>query len=248
MMELHKLPVLNMALHAGMGPKILTQYALQSLQPGDTLIVALEPDLLTKPIKSEPGGVQFCFACDNQMLLRETPLADWPGTLLDIRPGGYHVLTLIGKIVSRQPLYRYSLDEIHPDGWQEVTVKRDFGAPPPKEILISNDTRELLASIAKTCATQHVRLAYSIPWVYCPANEKALFRQKNLHFLQQISEFIPVLKEPDLGIQTNRDLFADTTLHLTSEGAKQRTDELAGQIQNWNVWTSGELKGADPTR
>ena len=244
MMEQHGLAVLNMGLHAGMGPKILTRYAIQTLQPGDTLIVAIEPDLLTLPLKSEPEGIQFCFVTGNQTLLRDTAIWDWPGTLLDLRPGGYHVLTLMGKIATRQPLYRYGLDEIHPDGWQEVTVKREFGIEPAKEISISNDAKKLLAWIHESCATHHVRLAYSLPWCYCPADDVAGLRRRNLDFMRQISEFIPVLKEPGLGVQTNRDLYADTPLHLTREGATLRTDELADQIQHWNTWTPEEIKTA----
>jgi len=244
MMENHQLPVLNMGLYAGMGPKTLTQYALQTLHPGDTLIVALEPELLVKPLKTEPAAIQFSFASGNRALLRGTAIWDWPGTLLDVRPGGYHVLTLMGKIAARAPLYRYGVGEIHPDGWQEIAEKREFGFEPPPGGSISNDARKLLANVAQSCATQHVRVAYSLPWRYCTAKDIPFLRGRNLDFLRQISEFIPVLKEPDLGIQTNRSLFADVPLHPTQEGAALRTDELAGQIKHWNTWTPQEIQSA----
>ena len=208
MIEKHNLPVLNMALHAGMGAKILTEYAMQTLQPGDTLIVSIEPDLLSGPLKSDPDGIQFAIATGNQALLRNTSLLDWPGTLLDIRPGGYHIFTLIGKIVSRQPLYRYNLSDIHPGGWQEVTVKRDFDPTSDQNISISKDAKELFTRIHEFCAKQNIRVAYSLAWNYHPADHVAGFRRRNLDFLQQVSEFIPVLEEPGLGIQTNRDLLA----------------------------------------
>src|SRR5688572_19597514 len=59
MVELHRLPVVNLGLHGGMGARILTLYGLAHVRSGDTLIVALEPDLLTQPIVSEPLGAQF---------------------------------------------------------------------------------------------------------------------------------------------------------------------------------------------
>lgn len=244
MMERHGLPVLNMGLHAGMGPIILMRYAIQTLQPGDTLIISIEPDLLTRPLKTDPAGIQFCIVTGNQALLRDTPIMDWPGTMLDLRPGGYHVLTLLGKIATHQPLYRYGLDEIHADGWQEVTVKREFTPASNDTISLSDDAKELFTSIHEFCAKQNVHVAYSMAWNYQPPDNVAGFRRRNLNFLQQISEFIPVLKEPGLGVQTNRDLYADTPLHLTSEGAALRTDELAEQIQHWTVWTPEEIKAA----
>src|SRR3954465_1320021 len=58
------LPVVNMGLHAGMGPLVLTRYALSEVKEGDTLVAALEPFLLTdsRDPRTFDIGVQFCFA------------------------------------------------------------------------------------------------------------------------------------------------------------------------------------------
>src|SRR5687767_13111862 len=45
----HNLPTVNCGRAAGMGAGVLTESVLQQVRAGDTLIVSLEPALLTKP-------------------------------------------------------------------------------------------------------------------------------------------------------------------------------------------------------
>ena len=77
MLREHRLPVVNLGMHAGMGAKMLTYYALQDLRPGDTLIVSIEQGLLNTPIEIEPLGVQLAFATGNVKLLRDPDRVDW---------------------------------------------------------------------------------------------------------------------------------------------------------------------------
>ncbi len=242
MLERNSLPLVNLGLNAGMGAKILTRYALHSLRTGDTLIMAMEPDLLTVPLNLEPLGVQFSLATGNAELLRNHGRISWPSALLDLRPGGYHTFTLLGKIAFRQPLYRYEPREFHASGWQEVIVKREFPLPPAANLTLSKDAKELLTFIRTFCAQRGVRVAYSLPWGYRPPANRAPQQLENLNFLYQVSEFLPVLRQPSLGVHTVRDHFADTPWHLTTEGAALRTDELAGQIKVWETWSRAELQ------
>ena len=53
---------------------------------------------------------------------------------------------------------------------------------------------------------------------------------------------LPVLKDPALGANTNLEQFADTEWHLTPEAAALRTDALAQQIKEWDLWTTNELE------
>ena len=68
------------------------------------------------------------------------------------------------------------------------------------------------------------------------------FRRQNIHFLLQMAAIFPVLKDPRLGTDSNRNDFADTSFHLATPAAQLRTDDLAGQILTWNVWTVEELR------
>jgi hypothetical protein len=53
-------------------------------------------------------------------------------------------------------------------------------------------------------------VAYSLPWGYTPAGRVEGFRQENARILLQISQFIPVLKDPSLGADLHTGHFADT--------------------------------------
>lgn len=235
MKKIHGLPVLNMGLHAGMGARVLTQYTLPTLNPGDTLIVALEPDLLTGSLRPPPLGVQFSFATKRSDALRYPEKIDWLGSLLALRPGSENIFTVLGKIVLHRPLHRYSIAEIHPSGWQEVVERRDFSVAPVAARELSIEAKELLRFIRDDCAKHEIPVAYSLPWSYCTNAEMDERQSRNRDFLKQIEEFLPVLNDPRLGVYSVREHFADTPWHLTAEGAALRTDELAEQISAWKI-------------
>ncbi len=131
LLERHGLPVVNLGLGAGMGAKVLSRYALDPVETGDTLLICLEPDLLGGTIELEPLGVQFALTIGRPALLREGRFTDWPSALLCLRPGGYHVITLAGKLASGRPLYRYAAREFQPDGTHVVEARLDFPAGEP---------------------------------------------------------------------------------------------------------------------
>ncbi len=118
------LPSLNMGLGAGMGAKVLTHYAQTAVRPGDTLIVGLEPDLLSGPLEIESLGAQFAFSIGEPSLLRDPDWVNWPSVLLDLRPGGYHTFTLIAKVALHRPFYPYFASEVHASGWHEDGARR----------------------------------------------------------------------------------------------------------------------------
>jgi hypothetical protein len=81
-----------------------------------------------------------------------------------------------------------------------------------------------------------------LPWAYCPANKLSEFRKSNADILLQISEFIPVLKDPMLGADPDTGHFADTGWHLNEETSRLRTDQLGDAIRQWKVWAADELR------
>jgi len=242
MLERHKLPVLNLGFAAGMGANVLTRYALETLQPGDTLVVALELGLLSGPVELEPLGVQFLLASGHSELLRDNGQIPWATALLDLRPGGYHVFTLLGKVLLGQPLYRYAPAEFETGGWHKVAARRDLGVPVVTTNKLSSAGRAWLVKIRDECLRRNVRVACTIPWQFCMPEDLGALQRQNLQFLREMSAVLPVLREPSLGTHAVREHFADTDMHPTAEAAGLRTDELAAAIKSWTPWTDAEIQ------
>ncbi len=242
MLNRYSLPVANMGLGAGMGALVLTHFALQFVRPGDTLLVGLEPGLLTEPLELQSLGVQFSCAIGQPELLRNPDRVNWPSTLLDLRPGGYHLFTLLGKMALHEPLYRYTASEIHPSGWHEVGARSDVVSMRESPTDLSPQGRSLLMALRAWCDQRHVRVAYVLPWEYSAPGDMKRFQECNLQFLCGVAEAMPILKDVTLGADTNRNQFADAAFHPTTEGAALRSDELAREIKSWGTWTRDELQ------
>ncbi len=242
LLDRHNLPVLNLGMGASIGAEVLTRYALGFARPGDTLVLALEPGLLIKPIEIEAAGAQFALAIGQPALLREPEHVNWPRALLDLRPGAYHCFTLLGKLALRQALFRYPCSDLHPDGWQEVAARLPLPELVPATLRLCPEAGPWLVRLRDTCAQRGVRLAYALPWYYSRPEDARAFRRQNAGFLLQVSRYLPVLKDPMLGAYTVREHYADTALHLTAEGAAVRSDRFAEQIKTWEMWRPEELR------
>lgn len=241
LVERHDLPGVNLGFGAGMGAGVLSQYALEAMRPGDTLIVALEPDLLTRAFEREPLGVQFALSIGRPGLVREQGRMDWPAALLDLRPGSYHVFTLLGKVLLGQPLYRYSPEDFKEDGWQEINDRRPFAVPPLAEAKPSAAALSRLQGLREECRARGVRVAATLPWQYCAPDQLAALQRKHLVFLRELATVLPCLREPSLGAHSQQADFGDTMLHLLPDAAGRRTDELAAAIKGWTLWTAAEI-------
>ena len=238
------LPVVNMGLGAGFGARFLTRWALSEARPGDTLIVALEPGLLSGELTETTEAVQLSYALHQPGLLRtldHSAMISLPSQLLMLRPGGSHVVTLAAKIVSGRPLFRYRTEDINPSGWMRTAVRVPVDSPGPAGAL-SAQGRRLLKDLAEWCSQRNVRLAYSIPWGFITPDDRLSFQNQNAAFLLQVAEVIPVLKDPALGVCANREYYSDTGWHLTEQGSNLRSDSLGRQIKEWSTWTKDELR------
>jgi hypothetical protein len=240
------LSTVNRGLAAGMGVKVVTLHALADLRSGDTLIVAFEPGQLCEPAETTSLATQFSYAVGHSDWAVR-PALDLPGmpratSLLELRPGSGLALTLIGKLLSGRDLYRYGVADVHPSGWVVTNVRVPLAGPPGHGPRLSDDMARFLPTLKSWCAQRGIRVAYSLPWAYCPAGKLDEFKQANATILRRIAEMMPVLKEPLLGADSNAQHFADTAWHLNEGGSRLRTDELGRAVKQWSLWSSGELK------
>jgi hypothetical protein len=238
----HDLPVVNLGLHAGMGPEVCSGFGFAALRPGDTLIVSLEPSMLTEE-ESEPTslGVRMAWA------LRKPAIIGWDDTssvwqhMLNpakLQPGGYHVMTMLGKLVLGQPLYRYHISDSRPGGLQVTAERRPYALNQPKyesdSLLLSTAGRALLARIRDEASTRGIRVAYLLPWAYCPEDSADLQRAANESLLAQIEESMSVQREPNLGVNSCLEDFSDSGQHLTADAAKRRSKVLSVTLRHFS--------------
>ena len=244
-------PIANLALGAGMGAQVLTRFALLEANPGDTLIMMMEPGLLHEKLEALQLGQQFAIAINHPELARNDLLIESrrgisPGVYLSaLRPGGFHIGLVLAKLTSRTPLYRYKVGEYKPCG-QKITSVRLPPTCPGGVGELSAESRVFLGNLRDWCKARNIRLAYALPWGYCAPDAMTRFRQQNLTTVRDIAGIMDVLADPRLGAYGEKEQFADTGLHLTEEGARIRTAELVPLIQQWKVWTVRDLEAMTP--
>jgi len=246
MLKDYRLPTVNRGLAAGMAVKIPTLNALEDLKKGDTLILALEPAHFTEPIELTSLATQFSYARGHSDWATRGALG-LPGkgrlsTLLSLHPGSRHALTMVVKVLQSRPLYRYKVEDASPSGWMQTDVRLPVGGPPGHGKGLSDDARRFLSALHSWCEERGVRVAYSLPWGYSPASEVAAFKRSNADFLMEVMKFMPVIKDPALGVDTDASHFADTAWHLNEVGSHARTDRLGGAVRDWNIWSLHELQ------
>lgn len=242
----HSVPLVNLGVAAGMQPQVMILRALDYIQKGDTLILALEPGLLTANEEMGALGVQYAFAMGRSDWICRPALGlrrrSWGSAFLALRPGAYHIVTLAAKIVTQRPLYRYRLKDVSSGGWVS-TESREFEDQPPRHReKLAPQSVEILESLARLTSEREINLMYALPWAYCPEDHLKKFRQENASFLLQVQRYMPILFDPRLGAIEKKSLFADTAWHLSDEGSRVRTDELAAQLRRQRMWKCSDLQ------
>jgi hypothetical protein len=225
------LPVANLGLHVGMGPACIG-FGLNALNEGDVLVLSLEPAMLTaNDIGVTPLGSKL------SSLLGKPAMNSWldgrtiPSAIQGLgrlQPGGYHAVTMLGKIALGQPLYRYSIDNLRPGGLQITSERKDLSAASDhaaasEEALLSPAGADFLKRSKIAAEREGLEVFFLLPWSYCPPQQAENRRKVNDRLLGQISEIMPVLKESQLGAHEKIEDFSDSGQHLTADAARTRS-------------------------
>lgn len=234
-------PAFNLGLPVAAGAKFLLHQALAKARSGDTLVVCLEPDLLTFPGEFMPSTLSFGLAT-----LAGDPSAAVGGTSFDreltfrdclnlSRPGPSHLATLIGKSAAGKEIYRYGLDDLRYRGHIETPDREPdlprIGLKSADQLLPA--ARDLLTTFRQAADRKGVRLAYSMPWMLTAEPAAAGNRATNRRILDAIDPILPVLDDGWLGVSTDPAHFSDSGLHLTLEGSRLRSSGLAKSLDLW---------------
>lgn len=234
-------PAFNLGLPVAAGAKFLLHQALAKASPGDTLVVCLEPDLLTYPESYKPSTFSFGLATlagdpsaavGGSSFDRELTLRDY---LNLSRTGPAHFATFIGKCAAGKKLYRYGLDDLHYHGRLESPDREPdlprIGFKSADQLLPA--ARDLLTTFRQGADRKGVRLAYSMPWMLTAEPAATGNRATNRRILDAIDPILPVLDDGWLGVSTDPAHFSDSGLHLTAEGSRLRSSGLAKSLDLW---------------
>lgn len=254
------LPVINAALHAGFGAPALTELALKYVNPGDTLIVALEPGFLRSSSSesnkdndkyllpsTHMGDVFLVFEKKTSSLHGDFLSCSWRDLCSFFMIDTLHSCTMLGKMIIGMPLYRYNEKEnLHPSGWMEVKEKRTLKNPAQytyspsdwKIYSISDGGRKFLKKLLEWGKQNNVKIVYSLPRGYGYPSQ----RIGNAILLHSMIEIMPVLKDPSLGINPELNEFTDTERHPNRIGAHKATRELGRELNNNDFWSKKELE------
>jgi len=232
----YNLPVANLGLHAGMGPDACVGLGFIALKRGDMLILSLEPGMLTEDgsVASTRLGTKLALRLQKPELISwrnssSSSLASPPGQL---QPGGYHFMTMLGKLALSKPLYRYRVEEMRPGGLQTTTERRplatfnNFETAEPSNLL-SPAGSCFLQAVKEEADRRGIKVVYLLPWSYRPQEMTEQSRKANEMLLTDISEQIPVLREPSSGMHDRIEDFSDSVQHLTAEAARWRSSCLS---------------------
>jgi hypothetical protein len=236
----YNLPVANLGLHVGMGPEACIGIGLSALRKGDTLVLSLEPAAFTAdyPEASKLGSKLA-------LLLGRPEITTWDGnnpqldlvrSLAMAPPGGYHVMTMLGKLALRMPPYRYSIANLQPGGLQVTEERRDLAAEmdfssPDSNPQLSTLGARLLKNTRSAAEKRGIKLVYVLPWSYWPQETVDERRTANAALLEAIGRHVRVLIEPSLGAHSELQDFADSGQHLTAEAAAARSSVLAETLK-----------------
>ncbi len=245
MQQTHGLPLANLAMGAGLGAGVLLESAASETRPGDTLLLVLEPFLLTEPQTPPSLGIQFSLACDHrEWVTRPTfgqPRVPLPSAWLALRPGARHCVTMLAKLIARREPFRYRLADVDAGGLVRTDTRVTLAGPPPLADHLDPEAVKMLAALRDWGRARKVRIIYSLPWGCCPEAGLAEYRRQNAAYLRDVSRFLPVLKEPSLGAHSPAGDFADSVWHLNRETAVLHSDELAQALRANSFWTTEEL-------
>lgn len=248
-------PMVNLGMGAGIGPKVLTRMALAQAKPGDTLVMALEPDLLSADTAVTLIGAQSAVVLGHAGWANDSgdPDPNANGTLAPyiwaLRPGGFHAVTMLGKVAQRRPLYRYQSDDFFEDGQQQTEVRGELvgfrGHPAPR---LSPDGRAWVRATRAYCERKGLKLAYALPWTLTEPASEAAVRRLHAAFLADLAQEVEVLRDDRLGCVTDRSWYCDTQFHMTLAGSRERTGAMVASLKAGLRWTESELRVLAATR
>jgi len=236
--ERYGIHAVNAGLHAGCGSGFLVLWACTLLNPGDTLVILIEPGLFRDPLKQPQSqtlmeiGMPPTYWDLKKDLFNDHPLAVTP-KLQSLRPGGVRLTKLIAAMLRGFVLTGYRTENV--DAYGTLTAVQ---LPPdqlkPNDVThlnsnldpaLTSDGAYLLHWIREFCARKKVKVCYIYPRIWVTPESLEAYSERTGLLSAEISRYIPVVGNNDFAI-TQGDLFLDSVLHLNPAGAAWFSEKI----------------------
>lgn len=243
------IPCVNMGYHAGAGAPLLIAGGISVANPGDLVVMVIEPALLTKDDGVSRVGLvgaiklgDSSLAVGGDLLQERVSLSDY---FFVVRPGGGRLAKSLAIVASRFDAGKYlKMDEY---GW--FTNSRRVALPynvSDEYTGITDKNRELLESAIRYCSNRGIQFICAVPWKLCRESDVSKAVEWDRRYIQEISAMMPVLLE-DVGAAAVVDgaLFSDSSYHLDATGATFRTESYLDALNEGRVISDGEIISLD---
>ena len=245
--ERFHVPVVNAGLTASFGSRGILLVGSRFVQSGDTLVLAIEPELMSQSTTYPQDVFRYLLTRWDWTSFRNARAVTGRAVPLDElifapRPGLARFAAAVGRKITGTP-YRYATARDNPGGLMvtEFRVPLDGDA---ETWHLTPENRAMLLHFRGWASRQGVKLFYSEPWFYVDEANATKERRSKARFAQEMVDILPVLRDDQFGVKSDRSLFADTRYHLTEPAAQARTTELMNQVLGHQVWTPTDLAQA----
>lgn len=221
------IPSINFGLHAGLGLDPILTLALESVRPGDIVVLIPEYGVLADPEGSgwlsgmfgasigRPGVGAFGAMDTAKQLFRA-------GVVNQMSLGKGVFVGVFGAQGRAKPVV---------DTRGDTAVFLDGSASPTAvEGHLSSSSRQRLDAFAVEVHARGAQLIVSLPTLLIAPGDGASVTAAR-DFAKALDRLGPVLSDNDLNLTTDRSLFSDTGYHLNEHARQMRSRELAHQIQ-----------------
>jgi len=237
--QTYNIPSVNMGIHAGAGAPTILALGLSVISPGDTLMLYLEPSLLTAPPDYTPLGYQMLAATGlafekgrHWEALSQFSLGE---LLSSIRPGLPHTVTMLAKLLTKRPLYRYGIGDLARGGGMSTNVRMPVQAMNSGPIAWNRESSDWLEELTLNIETnEKIQTFYIVPLGLFQTEAAEEARGAFRDFLAHAPKPISPLADPAMGVATNPADFADSAQHLNRDAMIERTKEVAEVLERKN--------------
>lgn len=230
------IPVVNMAIHAGLKTDYILYRAKKILNSGDIIILPFEYQNLTWDGEEEESRSDYVLTHDKDFFLKELSLKEKLSMIYSITP-----INLINSLKEQLSITKEAQigkgytsitlnkngDETYKDGYTNKKHK-PFELPERHETL----GLEKIKDFNKWCKENNIRLFVTFPNTI---NHKEYFQEPYNKYFNTLLEYFSENKIEVIGKPVDSlypiNYFYDTNYHMNKKGAEIRTEEFLGKLK-----------------